>query len=59
MILHNLSCGEILYETINVLINEIEKRYFRGFSFKEAYEEEFNDKDLDFINCVAFGKQQR
>lgn len=24
-------------ETINVLINEIEKRYFRGLSFKEAY----------------------
>ena len=59
MILHNLSYGEILYETINVLINEIQKRYFRGFSFKEAYKEEFNDKDLDFINCVAFGKQQR
>lgn len=39
---------------ISILVNEIEKRYFRGFSFKEAYGSVINEIKKDGLNHLIY-----
>ncbi|WP_338609567.1 hypothetical protein QJR32_07235 [Clostridium baratii] len=41
-------------EFINILINEIEKRYFRGLSFSEAYGSVIKDIKKDGVSHLIY-----
>ncbi|CUP73343.1 hypothetical protein [Clostridium baratii] len=41
-------------EIINILINEIEKRYFRGLSFSEAYRSVIKDIKKDGVSHLIY-----